>query len=64
MLRTKLLPLRRGVVVAGVASLRIELEVRDRVIYEIQMKMWRDRTSSSRSPGGCDNGWWLTAKHD
>jgi hypothetical protein len=48
MLRTKLLPLRSGVVVAGVASLRIELEVRDRVIYEDEMKLWRDRTSSSR----------------
>ena len=47
--------------VAGVASLRIELgvELSDRVIYEDGMKIWRCRTSSFRSPDGGDNGRWL-----
>jgi hypothetical protein len=61
MFSTKLLTLRRGVIVAGVASLRIELGVGpiDRVIYVDGVGRWRCRESSSRSPGGGDNGWWL-----
>jgi hypothetical protein len=61
MFSTKLLPLRRGGAVAGVASLRIELEVglSERVIYEDGRKICRGRNSSSRAPIEGDNGCWL-----